>query len=45
MLLVLDCISVFFGQILVLWDVDWDEFEVLLEEFGEYCSFCIVYYG
>lgn len=45
MLLALDRISVLPGQTLVLRDVDWDEFEALLEELGEHRSSRIAYYG
>lgn len=45
MLLALDRISVLPGQTLVLRDVDWDEFEALLEELGEHRNSRIAYYG
>ncbi|MBE9204023.1 Uma2 family endonuclease [Synechocystis salina LEGE 06099] len=44
MLLALDRISVLPGQTLVLKDVDWDEFEALLEELGEHRGSRIAYY-
>ncbi|AIE74483.1 MULTISPECIES: Uma2 family endonuclease [unclassified Synechocystis] len=44
MLLALDRISVLPGQTLVLRDVDWDEFEVLLDELGENRGSRIAYY-
>ncbi|MBD2653734.1 Uma2 family endonuclease [Synechocystis sp. FACHB-383] len=43
MLLSLDRISVLPGQTLVLKDVDWDEFEALLEELGEHRGSRIAY--